>query len=224
MQTGQVIRVAVVEDNAGVREQWVKLLHTSPGFQCVGACDRGETALRQIPQWLPDLVLMDISLPGMSGIECTVRLHQTIPGLKILVVTVYSDSSQGFRALQAGASGYLLKRVGGEQLLRSIVEVMEGGAPMTGEIARKVIETFRRPQPAVGSDAQLSPREEEVLSWVSHGYSNKEIGAQLGISVHTVGVHLANIYGKLHVRSRTEAAAWYFSGGQPGPQKPPLKS
>ena len=221
MQTGHVIRVAVVEDDAGVREQWVKLLDASPGFACVGACDRGETALRQVPVWRPHLVLMDIHLPGMSGIECTARLRDLLPEVRILIVTVYSESNQVFRALQAGASGYLLKRVGGEQLLRSMVEVIEGGAPMTGEIARKVIETFRRPLPASGAEAMLSSREEEVLSWVAHGYSNKEIGAQLGISAHTVGVHLANIFGKLHVRSRTEAAAWYFSGGQPGPPKPP---
>ena len=208
------IKVAIVEDNVGIRTEWMRLLKSTPGFQCVVACDCAETALREIPLRQPDVILMDINLPGMSGLECTARLHQALPHVRILIVTVYNDSHRIFKALQAGASGYLLKRCGGEELLACISDVLNGGAPMTGEIARKVIESFRSPTVACGETEGLSPREEEVLSWLARGYTNKEIAEQLGVSVNTVGVHLVNIYAKLHVRCRTEAAARYFSGAQ----------
>ena len=199
------IKVAIVEDNAGVREQWARLIEAAPGHQCVGACDCAETALQQLPLRQPNVILMDINLPGMSGIECTARMRQALPKTRIVIVTVYNDSNNIFRALQAGASGYLLKRVTGEELLRSIAEIMAGGVPMTGEIARKVIESFQRPTPSLGQDVQLTPREVEVLAWLARGFSSKEIAERLGISAPTVSLHLHHIYEKLHVRTRSEA-------------------
>jgi DNA-binding NarL/FixJ family response regulator len=209
------IKVAIVEDNAGVREQWARLIDGAPGLECVCACERGEAGLQQLPMRQPDVILMDINLPGMSGIECTARLHQALPKARIVIVTVYNDSNSIFRALQAGASGYLLKRVTGDDLLKSIHEVMEGGVPMTGEIARKVIESFQRPTPSAEQDTDLTPREAEVLAWLARGFTSKEIADRLDISPPTVSLHLHHIYAKLHVRSRTEAAAKYF-GQNPG--------
>jgi DNA-binding NarL/FixJ family response regulator len=204
------IKVAIVEDNAGVRDHWARLLDATPGYQCVQACDRAETALQQLHSCQPDVILMDINLPGMSGIECTARMRQALPKARIVIVTVYNDSNSIFKALQAGASGYLLKRVTGEELLRGIAEVMAGGVPMTGEIARKVIESFQRPTPSLDQVAQLTAREAEVLEWLARGFASKEIADRLGISPATVSLHLHHIYEKLHVRSRTEAAAKYF--------------
>lgn len=211
------IKVAIVEDSAGVREHWARLIDSAPEHRCVGACQSGETALQELPLRQPDVILMDINLPGMSGIECTARMRQVLPKARIVIVTVYNDSNNIFRALQAGASGYLLKRVTGEELLRSISEVMEGGVPMTGEIARKVIESFQRPTVSMEQDTQLTPRETEILGWLARGFASKEIADRLNISPATVSLHLHHIYAKLHVRSRTEAAAKYFelSSGPP---------
>ena len=205
------IKVAIVEDTLGIREQWTRLFESAAGFRVVCACERAEEALSKLPLQKPDVVLMDINLPGMSGIECAARLHVALPQTRILMLTVYSDNDRIFKALQAGASGYLLKRVTSEQLLRATTEVMEGGAPMSGEIARRVIESFQRPTTAAEPDAQLTPREEEVLAWVSRGFASKEIADRLNISPRTVSLHLQHIYGKLHVRSRTEAAANYLA-------------
>jgi DNA-binding NarL/FixJ family response regulator len=149
----------------------------------------------------------------MSGIECTARLRVAMPQVRILMVTVYDDNDRIFKALQAGASGYLLKRSSGEQLLHAITEVMEGGGPMSGEIARRVIQSFQRPTPAVEPDVELTVREREVLDWVARGFATKEIADRLGISPRTVSLHLQHIYGKLHVRSRTEAALKYRATG-----------
>ena len=201
------IKVAIVEDSPDIRAQWKRLIEATDGLCCVCVCDRAETALRQLPLAQPDVVLMDIGLPAMSGVECTARLHQALPKTRILMVTVYHDANRIFKALQAGASGYLLKGVGGPELIRAIIDVMKDGAPMTGTIARKVIESFRRPGMPASEEAVLSDREEEILSWLARGYTNKEIGGQLNISANTVGVHVQHIYKKLHVRSRVEAAA-----------------
>jgi len=206
------IKVAMVEDNPGMREQWTRLLSDTAGFRLVCACADAEAALRQLPTRRPDVVLMDINLPGMSGIECTARLSVSLPQARILMVTVFNDSDRIFKALQAGACGYLLKRSSGEQLLHAISDVMEGGAPMSGEIARRVIQSFQRPTPTAEqpAEAELTAREKEVLDWVARGFASKEIGERMGISVRTVSLHLQHIYGKLHVRSRTEAAAKYL--------------
>jgi DNA-binding NarL/FixJ family response regulator len=210
-------RVAIVEDNAGVRESWSKLIDTEPGFKCVGACETGEQALKVLPMHRPDVVLMDINLPGISGIECAARLKEKLPQSQVLMVTVYADNEHVFEALQAGATGYLLKSASPEELVRAISEVMSGGAPMTSQIARKVIAAFRRPAAPSVTAAQLTPREEEILGLLARGFTNKEIGARLNSSIETVRVHVRHIYEKLHVHSRTEAAARYFSTGRPAP-------
>ena len=208
------VKVAIVEDNAGVRENWVKLIDAEPGFRCVDACDSGEVALRRLPACEPDVVLMDINLPGMSGIECTARLREKLPGTQILMVTVYADNDHVFEALKAGASGYLLKCSDPAELTRSIAEIMRGGAPMSGQIARRVIEVFRQPAVSADQDAQLTKREEEILQFLAKGYANKEIASRLGVSIETVRVHVRHIYEKLHVHSRTEAAARFLSAGR----------
>jgi DNA-binding NarL/FixJ family response regulator len=210
------VKVAIVEDNAGVRENWVKLLAAEPGFKCVGACGSGESALICLPAARPDVVLMDINLPGISGIECTARLKQKLPATQVLMVTVYADNDYVFEALKVGASGYLLKCSDPTELTRSIREVVNGGAPMSGQIARRVIAMFRKPVPPPPAQpqaqtAELTPREDEILNLVAKGYANKEVAARLGGSVETIRVHIRHIYEKLHVHSRTEAAAKYLA-------------
>jgi DNA-binding NarL/FixJ family response regulator len=211
VQACKSIKVGIVEDSLGVRENWVKLINAQPGLTCVGACASGEAALAQLPEARPDVVLMDINLPGMSGIECTVRLKQKVPAAQILMVTVYTDNEHLFEALKAGASGYLLKCSAREELTSSIVEVMAGGAPMNGRIARRVLEAFRRPEPPPGDGAKLSPREQEILGWIARGLVPKEVAARLDMSYETVRVHLRHIYDKLHVHSRTEAVVKYMA-------------
>jgi DNA-binding NarL/FixJ family response regulator len=205
-----LIKVAIVEDNAGIRENWAKMINAAPGFRCAGTFASAEEGLKQIPMIQPEVVLMDINLPGMSGIECTARLKEQLPRLQILVVTVHADNDRVFAALQAGASGYLLKRTGPAELLEAIQDVAHGGVPMTGEIARKVIGAFRRAAIPPIEDARLTRREEEILVLLTQGYSNKEIAARLAVSFDTVRTHLCHIYEKLHVRSRTEAATKYL--------------
>jgi DNA-binding NarL/FixJ family response regulator len=204
------IQVAIVEDSAGVREGWTKLLNSAAGFQCVGACANGEEALKRLPALRPQVVLMDINLPRLSGIECTRQLKDNLPATQILMVTVHSDNERVFQALKAGASGYLLKRTTPPELLQAIREVRDGGAPMTGEIARKVIEAFHHLPPADGQTSSITPREREILELLSQGLANKEIADRLAISFDTVRHHLRHIYEKLHVCCRTEAAAVYL--------------
>lgn len=210
--TTATVRVVLVEDKPGVRASWVKLINTLPGFSCVQTCVSGEEALRAIPEINPDLVLMDIFLTRMSGIECTARLKSRMPKLQILMLTAVEDDELVFMALQAGADGYLLKRTTPEDLHAAMQDVMRGGAPMTSEVARRVVESFRRPASPPSQEAvHLSAREEEVLILLSKGYSNKEIANQLGIGVQTVGSHIKHIYEKMHVRSRAEAVARYMT-------------
>lgn len=208
--SSMLIKVAIVEDNRGIRESWAKLINQSPGFECVCVCTSGEEALKNIPLDRPDVVLMDINLPGLSGIECTAQLKERMPGVQILIVTVHADNDRVFAALQAGASGYLLKRTTPAELLEAIADVMRGGAPMTGEIARKVIASFRRAAPMALVDAHLTRREEDILSLLAQGYANKEIADRLAVSFDTVRTHLRHIYEKMHVRSRTEATSKYL--------------
>jgi DNA-binding NarL/FixJ family response regulator len=204
------IKVAIVEDKAGVRENWVNLIEGAPGFRCVGAFDTAEGALKELPQTRPDVVLMDIHLPGISGIECTLRLKQLLPETQVLIVTVYNDADRVFEALKAGASGYLLKSTPPREFLAAIADVTHGRSPMTGEIARLVIESFRRPDPPTPESVGLTEREEECLRWLARGSSNKEIAQRMGVSASTVHFHLKSIYHKLHVRSRTEATLRYL--------------
>jgi len=205
-----LIKVALVEDKPEVRENWSRLINSFEGYSCVRVCASGEEALRLIPGASPDVILMDIFLPRMSGIECTARMKELLPKTQIIILTAVEDDELVFMALQAGADGYLLKRTKPEDLRAAIHDVLIGGAPMTSEIARRVVESFRgakkSPKPAVN----LSAREEEVLILLTKGYSNKEIADKLSLGVETVGSHLKHIYQKLHVRSRTEAVARYM--------------
>ena len=200
-------KVAIVEDNPDIRHSLMEWINSAPDYQCVCACANAETALIEIPRLRPEVVLMDIRLPGESGIACTARLKDLLPKLLVIVVTVYRDRDLLFQALKAGASGYLLKRSTPDEVLRAIDEVRSGGAPMTREIARMVVETFRKHSSEEASSAELSEREMEILSLVAKGLANKEIGSKLNISYYTVRAHLRRIYEKLHVRCRAEAVA-----------------
>ena len=206
------LKIILVEDKPVVRENWSRLINSFAGMSCAQVCASAEEALRVIPSAKPDVVLMDIFLPRMSGIECTARLKEQMPKLQILILTAVEDDELVFMALQAGADGYLLKRTTPDELRAALTEVMRGGAPMNSEIARRVVESFRRPTKRREQGVALSAREEEVLILLSKGYSNKEIADQLSLSAETVGSHLKHIYEKLHVRSRAEAVARYITG------------
>jgi DNA-binding NarL/FixJ family response regulator len=206
-----LVKVVLVEDKPGVRESWVKLVNSLPGFNCIHACISGEDALRVIPALKPAVVLMDIFLPRMSGIECTARLKLEMPNLQILMLTAVEDDELVFMALEAGADGYLLKRTKPDDLKTAMLDVLGGGAPMSSEIARRVVQSFRRASHQTKQSVHLTTREEEVLILLSKGYANKEIADQLSISAETVGSHLKHIYEKMHVRSRTEAVARYMT-------------
>lgn len=201
----QLTRVAIVEDNSGLRHSLQRVLNHAPGMKCVGAWADGHLALKQLPALNPDVVLMDINLPGMSGTECTGQLKLLLPDTLVLMVTSYEDTDNIFKALKAGASGYLLKRALLDEILEAINDVRTGGAPMTSEIARKVVHAFREPPPAQASATVLTAREREMLDLLCQGFVNKEVADKLQISYNTVKVHFNNIYKKLHVRSRTEA-------------------
>ena len=204
-------KVAIVEDSATLRQYLVELIGGTPGYTCVCACGSTEEALIEIPKNQPEVVLMDIHLPGESGIACTARLREKLPELQIIMLTVYKDIKMIFQALKAGACGYVLKRADEKEILAAIAEVRAGGAPMTSEIARMVVRSFMEQAVAPPSgEAQLSAREMEILALLAEGLSNKEIGNQLHISFGTVRTHLMHIYEKLHVRCRTEAAAKYL--------------
>jgi DNA-binding NarL/FixJ family response regulator len=201
--------IAIVEDERSVRELLREWIDAEPGCRCVCACATAEEAIVEIPAHQPEIVLMDIHLPKMSGIACTAWLMQRRPSLQIVMLTVYRDHHTIFEALQAGAFGYLLKRSGPEEIIRAIAEVRAGGAPMSSEIARLVIHTFHKPS-SKDDRENLSDREMEILSFLCEGLGNKEIGDRLGISYFTVRAHLRRIYEKLHVRCRAEAVARYL--------------
>ncbi|MDB6174309.1 MAG: two component transcriptional regulator, LuxR family [Chthoniobacteraceae bacterium] len=206
----QPIRVALVEDNPLLRRQLAQLLQNAPGFHCAGVFADAETALATLPSHPPDVVLMDIQLPQMSGVECVARLKAALPTVNVLILTVYDDSESIFQALENGANGYLLKRTPPAELLTAIEDVQRGGAPMSGHIARLVVQSFHRRGPSPRSSENLTPREEEVLRLVAQGFINKEIAERLTVGVETVRQHLKNIYAKLHVKGRTEAAMKFF--------------
>ena len=208
--------VAIVEDNNTMRKTLIELIDSAPGYRCVCACSTSQEAQVQIPTHRPDVVLMDIHLPDESGIACTARLTEKMPDLQVIMVTVYKDIDLIFQALKAGACGYILKRFGPEEILHAIAEVRTGGAPMTSEIARMVVRSFRAAPSDVPEEDELSTREKEILALLSEGLSNKEIAQRLGISTGTVRTHLMHIFKKLHVRCRTEAAAKYFHAKQTG--------
>ena len=195
--------VAIVEDNRDLRTTLARMIGAAPGYTVVAACSTAEEALAQLPRLQPQVVLMDIHLPGRTGIECTRRLRDLCPATSVLILTVYDDSENILSALKAGASGYLLKRASPSEILEAIVDVREGGAPMSSQIARKVVASFREVPPDPAAET-LTERETEVLAKITRGYSSKEIADQMSVSVNTVKTHLKHIYAKLHVRSRTE--------------------
>jgi DNA-binding NarL/FixJ family response regulator len=201
-----MIKVAIIEDNPTIRDSLETMVNHAPDYQCVGAWGTAEDALRMLPRQAPEVVLMDIQLPTMSGVECTARLKEQMPAALIIMVTVYEDPDRIFQALRAGACGYLLKRSIPEQIIAAIREVHQGGAPMSSEIARKVIAQFRQPVETAAEVENLSAREREVLELVAQGLNNKDIAGHLGVSVDAVRWHLKHIYLKLHVHSRTQAA------------------
>ncbi len=204
------IQVAIVEDSNLVRTTLAKVIDRSEGFQCTHQYANAEAALDELPRVKPDVVLMDINLPGMNGVECVKKLKQVAPQIQILMLTVYEDTENIFNALTAGASGYLLKRTTTPELLAGIKEVQKGGSPMTTHIARKVVQSFQR----IGSSPQpsenLSTREQEVLDCLAKGFLYKEIAEKLGISYETVHTYIRRIYEKLQVRTRTEAVAKFL--------------
>ena len=202
--------VAIVEDNAVMRNTFRQWIEAAPGHRCVFACATAEEAAAEIPRLKPDVVLMDVHLPGESGIACTARLKEELPGVQVIMLTVYRNQELIFQALQAGACGYLLKRSSPEELLAAIAEVRSGGAPMTSEIARMVVEAFQKKPAGVTAADGLTNRESEILALLSEGLSNKEIADRVNISYDTVRAHLRHIYEKLHVRGRTEAVKTYL--------------
>lgn len=205
------VSVALVEDEPDIRESWSRLISSLPDCSCVCACVSGEEALKRIPPLRPKVVLMDIFLPRMSGIECTAQLKALLPETQILILTSVEDDELIFLALKAGADGYLLKRTKPADLRTALLDVVNGGAPMTSQIARRVVRYFRQKSKQPDETARLSAREEEVLVLLSKGYSNKEIADRLALSIDTVSSYLKLIYKKMHVRSRTEAVVRYLT-------------
>ncbi|MGH7977683.1 MAG: response regulator [Limisphaerales bacterium] len=201
-----MIKLAIVEDDARFRKSLRRVIESNPEYTCDGIYASGKDALEGIPKLGPDMVIMDLNLPDMSGAEVSARLKSVTPNLSIIILTVYNDSNNIFRALRAGASGYLLKQATAQEILEAIAETHHGGAPMTSEIARKVIAAFREPAAQIETTAEtLAPREKEILDMLAKGYANKEIAEKLTLTVGTVCWYLHEIYRKLHVQSRIQA-------------------
>jgi len=212
------IRVAIVEDDAGVRETLKKIVHKAPMLSFDGAYGSAEEAFEPITSNRPDVALVDINLPGKSGITLVAELKAKRPQLAVMMITVYDDGDQIFDSLQAGASGYLLKRSTPEEIVQAITQLHAGGAPMSAEVARKVVNFFQRRTKTESELKQLSPREMEILRELARGYRYKEIADRLNIGVETVRTHVHHIYEKLHVESRTEAVVKFMrlqSGKKP---------
>ena len=202
-------RVAIVEDDGGLRKQLQSILESASGVCCVGTFGSAEKALLGMVAAQPDVILMDINLPGMSGIECVARMRKDLPATHVIMLTVYEDSASIFQALQAGADGYLVKSSPSDVLLRAIEDAHQGGAPMSSHIAQKVVRHFRQSGPGLVKDEAegLSPRERETLNLLASGFVYKEIADKMGIGSETVRTYVKGICKKLHVRSRLEAVA-----------------
>ncbi|MDI6767493.1 MAG: response regulator transcription factor [Bacteroidota bacterium] len=202
------VTVAVVEDQSDYRKYIEAVSNAEKGFRCVGSYITGEDALRSIPALKPDVVLMDINLPGMSGIECVKQLKALSPSLQIMMLTMFENDESVFNSLLAGATGYIVKRASQREILKAIKDLYLGGSPMSSDIARKVVRAFQqfkiKPISAT-EDEQLTKREEEILSYLSGGHHYQEIADALFISYDTVRTHIQHIYKKLHVHSRSEA-------------------
>jgi len=204
------ITVSIVEDNDQLRGTLARVINRAEGFRCLSQYPDAEAAVEGLPRDRPDVVLMDINLPGMNGVECVRRLKQLAPGSMVIMLTVYEDTENIFNALAAGASGYLLKRTPRAEVLDAIREVHRGGSPMTTHIARKVVQSFQQPGASSQPTEGLSPREQEVLDCHSKGFLYKEIADKLGIAYETVHTYIRRIYEKLQVRTRTEAVAKFL--------------
>ena len=211
------IAVSIVEDDSRVRASLSKLIDSSAGYRCVSNHSSAEDALREIPKFRPDVVLMDINLPGANGVECVRQLKPQLPGIQIIMLTVYQNTEHIFNALTAGATGYLLKQTPPVELLAAIKEVHAGGSPMSGHIARKIVQSFQLTAPLSAEAQSLSPREAEVLALLAKGFLYKEIAESMKVTYATVHTHIRHIYEKLHVRSRTEAVAKHL--GQTHPRR-----
>ena len=205
-----MIAVSIVDDDKKLRESITRFIDGSEGFRCVSTYGSAAAALQHLPADKPDVVLMDINMPGMNGIECVERLKTRMPELQVVILTVYEDTEKIFKALSVGATGYLLKRLPPAKLLEAIREVHAGGSAMSSSIARKVVSSFQKVSPAAQSEIHLSPREQTVLDCLAKGLTYKQIADQLGISIDTIRTYLRRIYEKLHVQSRTEAVAKYM--------------
>jgi len=205
-----MISVSIVDDEKKLCQSIATFLNDSPGFRCVSMYGSAEAALRHLPADRPDVVLMDINMAGMNGIECVRRLKALAPVMQIVMLTVYEDTEQIFKALAAGATGYLLKRHEPDELLQAIRDVQAGGSPMSNSIARKVVASFQKADQAGEKQNLLTERERAVLDHLAQGLAYKQIGDEMGISINTIRTHLRHIYEKLHVQSRTEAVAKYL--------------
>jgi RNA polymerase sigma factor (sigma-70 family) len=201
------ITVSIVEDNDKLRGTLARVLNRADGFRCVSQYGSAEDALKDLPNVKPEVVLMDINLPGMNGVECVRQLKPLLPQTQVMMLTVYEDTENIFKALAAGANGYMLKRTSTKELIEAIHEVKRGGSPMTMHIARKVVQSFQK---AALSTETLSEREQQVLDLLSQGLIYKEIAEKLGISYETVHTYIRRIYEKLQVRTRTEAVAKFL--------------
>jgi DNA-binding NarL/FixJ family response regulator len=200
--------VSIVEDNEQLRVTLARVLNRAEGFKCVSHYGSAEDALKGLPTDKPDVVLMDINLPGMNGVECVRLLKQSLPTVQVIMLTAYEDTENIFNSLAAGASGYLLKRSKSAEIIEAIHDLRSGGSPMTTHIARKVVQSFQqRSVMPLAPDDELSPREQEVLNCLAQGLMYKEISDKLGIGFETVRTYIRRIYEKLHVRTRTEAVA-----------------
>ncbi|HMO66532.1 MAG TPA: response regulator transcription factor [Verrucomicrobiota bacterium] len=204
------VRVALIEDDPRLRGSLGELIAAAADLRLAGAWASAEEGLRELPAARPDVVLLDINLPGLSGVEAAARLRERLPGTALLMLTVYEDADAIFRALRNGARGYLLKRTTPEHLIEAIHEAHAGGAPMSPQIARKVVQHFHRLGQAHVDLDTLTPREREVLAELAKGSLYKEIAGRLGIGVETVRSYLSSIYAKLHVHNRTEAVVKYL--------------
>ncbi len=225
------IQVSIVEDDRKVRESLAHLINRSPGFKCISSHASGEIALAEIPKIKPNVILMDINLGAMNGVECARKLKPLLPGSQIIMLTVYQNTAHIFDALQAGATGYLLKQTKPDELLEAIRDVNNGGSPMSGHIARKVVQSFQQQAPQDETQS-LSPREAEVIQLLAKGYLYKEVADSMGVTYATIHTHIRHIYEKLQVRSRTEAVVKHLGqsrmatemGSKPRPAGPAHKT
>jgi DNA-binding NarL/FixJ family response regulator len=206
------IKVAIVDDDEGIRSSLAALIRRAPDLKLAGEYANAELALKEIPKHPPDVVLMDINMPGMNGVQCVAQLKATLPTVQVLMLTVYEDSDSLFNSLRAGASGYLLKRTAAARLLEAIKDVHAGGSPMTPQLARRVVQFFSKPMKEDSVVAKLTPGEREFLDQLANGYAYKEIADRMKISIDTVRSYVRTVYEKLHVHSRTEAVVKYLRG------------